>query len=496
MSDNMDVFVCYSSVNKRKADIIKCIFEKSGLSVWMAPYSIPAGGDWPSEIPPGIRKCNIFALLISESSVQSDEVYREITIAMNSKKELLPLKIEDIDLNLLNERFEYYLCNKHIVDCTKDFEINIGRIAEQICSSLHEKNLLENFNKKNESITNLTQYNDKSINADDEQLILEYDYECKILENGSIFDSIMNSSYSMHLENMNKINQLFFESALPYMQINDFDDYEIKKQVIALDRFQNESKQSLFDLENERWNFENDNLKQISDAVLNKLKADYVDRINHNNVHQNDFTPNSKILKEEYRKYFYNNKNELKIIFVVDTSGSMQLNNKIDMINQGINFVLKEKRPENISVDIISYGSEISIYNAPEKIKLSADGMTSFGTMTSFLKDYIEKTNTNRTVYCFIFIADGDSNDKNEDKIFDLLKQKWFVTSYRYSFALESFDEVKFFQLISNNVKEVTEKEVSELPENIVELYNEITINFIEVKKEYYSNNSSQISNK
>ena len=54
MQDDFQIFISNSSKDIDQVLIVKELLDKKGFNCWMAPYSIPPGSDYASEITPAI----------------------------------------------------------------------------------------------------------------------------------------------------------------------------------------------------------------------------------------------------------------------------------------------------------------------------------------------------------------------------------------------------------------------------------------------------------
>lgn len=90
----------------------------AGLDVWIDTQGIDAADLWPKEIVQAIWGCKAFLVLISESSLLSKSVLRELSLATEKKKPVLPLKLTSVELN---EDFAYHLAGVQRV-AANDFE--------------------------------------------------------------------------------------------------------------------------------------------------------------------------------------------------------------------------------------------------------------------------------------------------------------------------------------------------------------------------------------
>lgn len=102
-----DVFVSYSSHDKRIADQLCRTLEHAGISVWIAPRNIK-GGIWAEQIVQAINACRIMLVIVSTASLASKEVAREVGHAASTSAKILPFFAEEIGLS---GSLTYYLAS-------------------------------------------------------------------------------------------------------------------------------------------------------------------------------------------------------------------------------------------------------------------------------------------------------------------------------------------------------------------------------------------------
>lgn len=120
-----DIFISYSSKESKIAEKIKELLEEKNMSYWMAPYSIPAGSNYATEIQKGIRESKIFLLLFSKNSQNSRNVSTELDRAFNNKKILIALQLDDEEID---DNFDYYLCQSQRIDAYHDFQKGLDEL--------------------------------------------------------------------------------------------------------------------------------------------------------------------------------------------------------------------------------------------------------------------------------------------------------------------------------------------------------------------------------
>lgn len=110
------VFISYSTKNQLEADALRQLLIDNGISTWMAPGDIPAGSKYAQVISKAVKNCACFILLLSENAQNSVWVAKETERAVNYRKPIIPVQIEDVRLN---EEFEMYISTDQIVAVPK-----------------------------------------------------------------------------------------------------------------------------------------------------------------------------------------------------------------------------------------------------------------------------------------------------------------------------------------------------------------------------------------
>lgn len=123
------VFISYSSLDYVMANHIREMLQKNDISCWMAPESIPGGSDYANEIPAAIESCDYFMLVLSRNSQDSIWVPKELDLAIDAKKIVLPIHI---DLSPLEPHFKLRLSNVQCIDAAMNVEDVLDRVVQRI----------------------------------------------------------------------------------------------------------------------------------------------------------------------------------------------------------------------------------------------------------------------------------------------------------------------------------------------------------------------------
>ena len=100
-----DIFISYSSQDREKALSLAEDLRALGTSVWIDQV-IDGAMQWSSEIAQALDECKALILLVSKASLASKNCVKEVTIAAESDKHILPIDLEDIKLP---REFKYHL---------------------------------------------------------------------------------------------------------------------------------------------------------------------------------------------------------------------------------------------------------------------------------------------------------------------------------------------------------------------------------------------------
>lgn len=105
-------FISYSSKNQTEADATRRLFAQNGIQTWMAPNDIPAGSKYAAVIVDALKKCSCLVLLLTKESQESPWVEKEVERAISYGKSVITIQSNGL---VLNNCYEYYLCNQQIV---------------------------------------------------------------------------------------------------------------------------------------------------------------------------------------------------------------------------------------------------------------------------------------------------------------------------------------------------------------------------------------------
>jgi len=130
-----EVFISFSFKDQLIAEtIVNQLLNKYRISCWICTQDILAGENYKRIIVKAITDAKILLMIQSESSMLSSEVPKEVSIALNKNKTVIPFVIDNSELS---EDLEYDLLTVQRIDARRPtLEERIEDLARQICSVL------------------------------------------------------------------------------------------------------------------------------------------------------------------------------------------------------------------------------------------------------------------------------------------------------------------------------------------------------------------------
>ena len=108
-----DVFVSYASQDASVANAIVAALERNGLRCWIAPRDVPPGTLYADVIIRAINGTKVLVLVLSENSVSSPHVGKEIERASAKRRPIIALRT---DAKPLTPALEYFLSESQWID--------------------------------------------------------------------------------------------------------------------------------------------------------------------------------------------------------------------------------------------------------------------------------------------------------------------------------------------------------------------------------------------
>src|SRR3954447_15438978 len=108
-----DVFISHSAQDKAVADAVCAALESAAVRCWIAPRDVQPGKSFAGEITRAIQQSKAIVLVFSGHSNDSEQVLREVQLAIESKLHVVQFRIADI---APNDDLRYFLGTSHWLD--------------------------------------------------------------------------------------------------------------------------------------------------------------------------------------------------------------------------------------------------------------------------------------------------------------------------------------------------------------------------------------------
>lgn len=93
--EDYDVFISYSRADSQKADEIANVLKQMNLHIWIDSTGEYSGRNYKSVIVNTIRQSRIVLFLSSENSNKSENVIKEVSVAVELRKMIIPIKLDN-----------------------------------------------------------------------------------------------------------------------------------------------------------------------------------------------------------------------------------------------------------------------------------------------------------------------------------------------------------------------------------------------------------------
>src|SRR5882757_1465336 len=123
------VFISHSSKDNKVATAVCTALESRGHSCWMSSRDIKPGENFQGSIVRAIREAGVMVLVFSSNANNSDEIKKEMALASQSRKMVIPVRAEDVTPS---EDFTYELATRQWIDMFIDWEAAIEKLSQHV----------------------------------------------------------------------------------------------------------------------------------------------------------------------------------------------------------------------------------------------------------------------------------------------------------------------------------------------------------------------------
>ena len=125
MVDSITYFISYSRADEQFALELAKKLRTSGANVWIDQIDIQAGERWDRAIEDALEASDGLLILLSRTSVESDNVMDEVSYALEEKKDVIPILVEDCEIPFRLRRLQY-------IDLSRNDDKSFGRLLQAI----------------------------------------------------------------------------------------------------------------------------------------------------------------------------------------------------------------------------------------------------------------------------------------------------------------------------------------------------------------------------
>jgi hypothetical protein len=119
------IFLSYSRDDSETVDRLVHGLEVAGHSVWIDRKDVTGGDEWRGKIVRAVKTSHTVVVVLSPNSAQSRNVRREINLAANAEKRIVPVIIEPVSIP---EELEYDLVGLQWVRLDENFDEGFERL--------------------------------------------------------------------------------------------------------------------------------------------------------------------------------------------------------------------------------------------------------------------------------------------------------------------------------------------------------------------------------
>ena len=126
-----EVFISYARSDREKVMPFVDVLRGTGVSVWVDEGKIDAATLWSEEIVDAINNCKAMVVMLSENSTSSHNVVKEVMLASENKKQILPVYIEPTKIP---RKLQYQLAG---IQHLEVYDCDTERLYENLCRTLN-----------------------------------------------------------------------------------------------------------------------------------------------------------------------------------------------------------------------------------------------------------------------------------------------------------------------------------------------------------------------
>jgi adenylate cyclase len=121
-----EIFISYRRADEAWARLLHTQLQAEGVEAWY-DAQVGAGQDWRVATAKALQASRIFVLLFSQAAAESEDIAKELAVAIFSKKLVMPVRIENIQPT---GAFLYELASRNWVNAFENTEAKLAELAQ------------------------------------------------------------------------------------------------------------------------------------------------------------------------------------------------------------------------------------------------------------------------------------------------------------------------------------------------------------------------------
>lgn len=138
-----DVFISYSSKDKEIVNEIKKMMEDNSISYWLDTEKVHIGGEFMADIVDAIENSKITLFISSANSNNSIYTAKEVALAFNAGKYIIPFKIDN---SSFNKNLQFVLTDLNCISAVPPSRQKLMNLIADIKSLLYGARKMETEN--------------------------------------------------------------------------------------------------------------------------------------------------------------------------------------------------------------------------------------------------------------------------------------------------------------------------------------------------------------
>ncbi len=119
------LFISYSRKDADRVDPLIVRLQSAGYEVWLDTLNLRGGEQWKRNIVEAVESCDHFLMVLSPSAATSENVLKELNLAGDSHKPIIPLEMEYCDIPA---SMKYQLAGLQIISFVKEPDIAFEKL--------------------------------------------------------------------------------------------------------------------------------------------------------------------------------------------------------------------------------------------------------------------------------------------------------------------------------------------------------------------------------